>query len=173
LEIGDHRLFFALQPEAKTLENLALIQRLIQGGKGKAIPADRLHATLLFLGQQTAESLTRLQEIASKLDFPSCSLALDRLGYFHRARVAWLGPRVMPPELASFQACLCSAVESSGIKFDPRRWTMHVTLYRDLRKPSGTIDFEPVEWRITAFHLLESVQTRSGLEYRGRGHWPD
>jgi 2'-5' RNA ligase len=167
-----HRLFFALRPATDTLEEIISIQRLIRGGEGRATPADRIHATLLFLGQQSGETLTSLGEIASSLDFPPCRLALERLGYFPRARVAWLGSSGVPPELASFQSRLSLAVQSAGITFDQRQWTMHVTLYRDLRKPPGRMEFEPVEWRISRFHLLESVQDRSGLRYRDRGRWP-
>ena len=167
-----HRLFFALQPGAETLKRITLVQREAAGVGGRATPAGRIHATLLFLGQQSRETLIRLREIAPNLDFPVCSLALDRVGYFPRARVAWLGPSSVPPELETFQARLSHAVDSAGIRFDQRRWRLHLTLYRDLRTPPGRLDFEPVEWRPEGFQLLESIQDRSGLRYHGQGHWP-
>lgn len=167
-----HRLFFALQPDRTTLQALHTLQRCLEPNKGRPVPPERMHATLLFMGDQTTETLNRLLEIASGLELPPCGLVLDRLGHFPRASVAWLGPSRVPPELEAFQARLAAAVAAAGIGFDDKRWRMHVTIYRNLRKRPGRIAFEPIEWPLRDFQLMESVQDRSGLEYRCRGRWP-
>lgn len=169
---ADHRLFFALQPDRHTLKTLSLIQRRMRADAGRPVPPERLHATLLFMGNQSAATLQRLQKIASLLEFPTCRLLLDRLGHFPRAGVAWLGPSHVPVELEAFQSSLSTAVADIGVAFDERPWRMHVTLYRDLRKRPGRIRFEPVEWPLRGFQLMESIQHGAGLEYRCRGRWP-
>lgn len=167
-----HRLFFALKPGRQTLEALRAIQQRVDSKTGKPVPSQRLHATLLFMGDQSTANLHRLQDIASRLEFPPCRLLLDRLGHFPRAAVAWLGPNRVPPELAAFQSRLAAAVADAGIDFDEQPWRMHVTLYRNLRKRPARIDFEPVEWPLRSFQLIQSIQDQSGLEYRCRGRWP-
>lgn len=136
------------------------------------MPGARLHATLLFLGDQPAAALDDLRDLADGLEFPPCSVSLDRCGYFPGARVAWLGPSRVPAELETFRQQLVAAVEAAGRPFDARPWRMHVTLYRDLRMPPGTITFDAVEWHLRSFCLLESVQGKSGLQYLRQGRWP-
>jgi 2'-5' RNA ligase len=136
------------------------------------VPPERLHATLLFLGDQSGQHLQMLRDIASTLNFPACQVSLDRCGYFPRAAVLWIGPSKVPPELQAFQAALSESVGGSGICFDERAWRFHITLYRNLRKPPERIEFEPVEWRPGGFQLLESVHDGNGLRYLCRGRWP-
>lgn len=169
---SSHRLFFALQPDRCTLQALCAIQRRLESDEGRPVPCERLHATLLFMGSQTTASLNSLLDLAPGLEFPPCRLVLDRLGHFSRAAVAWLGPTRVPTELEDFQARLAAAVVAAGIGFDDKPWRMHVTLYRDLRKRPGRIAFEPIEWTLRNFQLMESMHNRSGLEYRCRGRWP-
>jgi 2'-5' RNA ligase len=166
------RLFFALSPDRQTLQAIQSVQRMIPSGKGRRVPDHRLHATLLFLGNQTDARMQRIVEAAAQLEFPICSVFLDHFGSFPRAGVVWLGAFQLPSSLMDFQAQLTRAVESAGIEFDPRPWRMHVTLYRDLRKLPETIRFKPVEWPIRDFQLMESVNSKTGLEYVCRGRWP-
>lgn len=169
---SSHRLFFALQPDRRTLKALCTIQRQLDPNHGRPVPPDRMHSTLLFMGSQTTATLHRLLELAPRLQLPACRLVLDRLGQFARAGVVWLGPSRVPPELEAFQSRLAAAVAAAGIGFDDKPWRMHVTLYRDLRKRPGRITIEPIVWSLRDFQLMESVQSRSGLQYRCRGYWP-
>ena len=167
-----HRLFFALVPDPATRAAIQSVQRQIAGGSGQAVPADRLHATLLFLGNQSEADLARVRESADRVAFTPCAVTLDRCGYFPRPAVAWLGSRQVPPVLDTFLLRLAAALRSADISFDQKPWKLHVTLYRNLRIPPETIDIEPVVWSLNEFCLLESVQSKAGLQYRHRGHWP-
>lgn len=171
-EDTSHRLFFALVPAGKTQEAIQAVQRRTPKDSGRAVPPERLHATLAFLGNQPGHNLARAKEIASGLEFEPCVLTLDRYGHFPRARVAWLGPSRTPPQLQAFHGRLCTALADAGVPFDDRSWRPHVTLYRDLRTRSEKISFQPVEWRVQDFRLMESVQRNSGLQYICRGRWP-
>ena len=165
------QLFFALKPDAATRKNIQEIQRCIPQGQGRRVPIERLHATLLFLGNQSEQQFERLKDIAGDLSFPRCSVRLDRCGHFPRAAIVWLGSDSVPPELCDFQDQLRQAIDSAGIEFDTRPWRLHVTLYRNLRMRPETITFEPVEWPLLNFQLMESVHEKSGLKYLRRGHW--
>ena len=166
-----HRLFFALQPPAPTRAAIQSIQQALDGEAGRRVPPERLHSTLLFLGLQSTGALDRLRAIASELSLAPCTVILDHLGHFPRARVAWLGPADVPGELDEFQKRLAGKVAETGIGHDRRGWKMHVTLYRELRTRPGMIDFEPVEWPVRSFCLMESIQDQSGLCYITRGRW--
>lgn len=158
-------------PTGKTLEAIQAVQRRIPKGSGRAVPPERLHATLAFLGCQPGHNLAKAKEIASALEFRPCVLTLDRCGHFPRARVAWLGPSRTPPPLKAFHERLCADLAEAGVPFDDRPWRPHVTLYRDLRTRPEKISFEPVQWYAQEFRLMESLQGHSGLEYVSRGHW--
>jgi 2'-5' RNA ligase len=167
-----HRLFFALRPEPDTLQGIVSIQQLLASGRGRPVPRERLHATLLFLGNQEHDEFQQIQETATELEFPICGFTLDRVGHFPRAAVVWLGSNSIPQALQSFQHRLSQALEAAGLVFERRDWRLHVTLYRDLRKRPAKIDFKPVKWSPRRFCLMESVQTREGLLYIERGSWP-
>lgn len=168
-----HRLFFALKPDEATLAAIGAVQARLGNDNGRVVPAERLHATLLFMGDQSRADLARLRELASGIDFPRCKVVLDRFGHFPRAAVGWLGPNRVPVELEAFQQRLSSAVAGEGISFDDKPWRMHLTLYRNLRKRPERIDIEPVEWPLKCFWLMESVQAKGRLRYLCRGRWPE
>lgn len=165
------RLFFALKPDKETVRGIRAVQSLVGAGEGRPVPAERLHATLLFLGNQSDKQRERLCQIASRLRFPACRVSLDRLGHFSKAAVAWLGPGKVPESLQQFQRELRSAMVAEGLEVDEREWRMHVTLYRDLRKRPERIAFGPVEWSLREFKLMESVSDKNGLHYLCRGNW--
>ncbi|MDX1556670.1 MAG: RNA 2',3'-cyclic phosphodiesterase [Xanthomonadales bacterium] len=171
-----HRLFFALQPDRETARLIGSVQdqlvAVLNAGKVRRVPPERLHVTLLFLGNQGEEQLGHLVTIASQLEFAPCRLVLDHVGYFLGAGVAWLGGHETPPQLLEFQERLTMNVAEAGIEFDGRPWKPHITLYRNLRTRPETIDFKPMNWHIQDFILMESVQGRAGLRYVARGRWP-
>ncbi len=169
------RLFFAINPDAATIEKIQAVQARIEHhlppGTGRRVPAERVHLTLLFLGKQEEWQLARLTELASRIRLTPCTLTLDHCGHFPRAGAVWLGSRGGPPQLTEFQERLAKNVASSDIEFDARPWKIHVTLYRDLRKRPETINFEPVSWHIDGYELLESMNGPNGLRYHSHGHW--
>lgn len=166
-----HRLFFALNPDEATRASIQAVRQRLEPRGARPVPPQRLHVTLLFLGNQTGARLRELCGIASGIEFPACEVVLDRVGHFPRAAVAWLGAGGVPAELRQFQEALGEAVLNAGIGFDARPWHLHVTLYRKMRRRPETIEFEPVRWRLRGFELMESMPDHNGHEYRVRGHW--
>ena len=174
IQAASHRLFFALVPDPATCRKIEILQRQLDPGcrvGGRAVKASQYHVTLAFLGKQSFDQLPLLLALASGLDMPACSVALDCFGHFPRAGVVWLGATKLPAELYAFQARLMAALERAQIAFDRKPWTFHLTLYRDLRKPCLSMDSGTVSWNLEGFSLVESISTGHGVEYRPLGHW--
>lgn len=166
-----HRLFFALNPNSRVRASILEVQAQLTASGARPVPGPRLHATLLFLGHHPDEAINVLTERAAPLEFPPCSVMLDRVGWFPRTRVMWLGASAIPDPLQKFQLALASATRDAGIDFDDRPWRLHVTLYRNMRKQPERIDFEPIDWTLTGYELMESVNDSSGLHYEVRARF--
>ena len=164
------RLFFALNPDPGVREQVAALQRSC-GVEGRAVPPANFHVTLAFLGMQDAAVIPAVRAIASGLDFEPCTVALDRLGSFRRAGVLWLGAGTVPARLHGFQARLVNALLAAAIGHDPKPWKLHLTLYRKMRTPPPTMDFEAIRWRLSGFSLVESVSVNRGVEYHDIAQW--
>lgn len=92
---------------------------------------DRLHLTLVFLGDCTDAMLTDLDAELRGLRVPGFSIALQGFGLFGggRPRVAWAG--VAPnPALLSLRRQVFGAAVRCGAMPDRRRYIPHVTLGR-------------------------------------------
>ena len=168
--VAGQRLFFAMLPDTETISRIERIQRKLNI-RGRAVKASQFHVTLVFLGMQPVERLPSLRAIASGLDMPACTVAVDCLGSFHRAGVAWLGASKLPLELVAFQARLAARLEQAQIQYDHRPWKFHLTLYRDLRTTVGRMQPNTVNWHLDGFSLMESSNTGNGVEYRQLGRW--
>ncbi len=167
------RLFFALWPDA------ALQQRWSEGVRphllgidGRLVAVSSLHLTLAFLGSVTAERQRCIEAVASEVRVGGFSLVMDRLGYWRRARVVWLGPGRTPAGLRALVRQL--EVGVAGCGFEPSRqgFRAHVTLMRQAScAPKGAV-FEPLEWCVDRFVLVASQLTPEGARYRVIREWP-
>lgn len=164
------RLFFALVPDQAVKREVHAVQKKL-ACNARMIPAEQIHVTLAFLGQQSAETIPQLCAMASQLYFEPCKLVLDRLGTFRRVNVLWLGASEVPTSLRNFRQALMEGLEKAGIGFDHKAWRPHLTLYRGLRNKAGIMEFDPVVWRLNQFSLIESINVKCGVEYRRQGHW--
>jgi 2'-5' RNA ligase len=167
----NYRLFFALVPDAAVLRALAGAQQALPKG-GRPVSPANFHVTLAFLGSQDPGILGELQSIAGGLEFPPCTLTLDRFGHFPRAGVVWLGAEDIPDTLQDFRQALVEGLLDAGVEFDRKPWKFHVTLYRRLRKRPEIMDPVAIEWRLSGFDLMRSVSVEKGVEYHSLGHWP-
>ncbi len=164
------RLFFALIPPVEVRRELSQRQRQMNL-QARPVAEDLFHITLVFLGEVERLRLPAVLSIGSGFSLTGCTLLLDRLGCFEKARVAWLGPFKPTAELVSFQERLVSALAAKGFSPDEKPWKPHVTLYRDLRKPCSTMRVKPVGWRVESFSLVQSTLTKAGPVYRVLDEW--
>ncbi len=165
------RLFFALWPDAQA--RLALAARGKEVARrcgGRPVPAANLHLTLAFLGEVEPSAIPALREAAGAGGGEAFELALDRLGAFARAGVAWAGCRVAPPALLALQAGLARRLGEAGFPQEERPFAAHLTLARRIRVPLAPEAMDPVRWPVGAFALVESVRGEGA--YRTLAEWP-
>ena len=158
------RLFLAFWPNADQLENLAAIQSGCDGWGRKVLP-ENFHITLLFLGNLSHDMAACFMHGAEEIRAQAFHLRLDRLGYFEKTQIFWVGPSIIPPALASLFKSARNCAGQCGIAKLSRRYVPHVSLLRKCQTPVTHADFTPVEWNIEDFHLVESRIARDGARY--------
>lgn len=157
------RVFFALWPDDATRAALLALQASM---RGRVIPYDNLHMTLAFLGQQPVSLLPVLKDILTHLPPLASKLVLDRLGYFTRKKIAWIGSHKVPDALPDLQRELVQAIVQSGIDYRiEQSFKAHITLARDAELPPD-ITFTPVEWHASQIALVQSSTQARGAVYQ-------
>jgi len=164
------RLFFALWPDEAARNALAAKStEIARRCAGRPVPAANLHLTLVFLGEVPGEAIPALRRAAQPAAGAAFELALDRLGAFARAGVAWAGCGRPPRELLDLQAGLSARVREAGFTPDERAFAAHLTLARRIREPLAPEPMEAVRWRVGSFALVESVRGEGA--YRTLADW--
>ena len=161
-----HRLFFALWPDPGVRAALAQVQA---GITGTLMPAEKLHLTLAFLGQQPASALPALCRVLDQVPAQPMALQLDIQGYFTSLRIAWAGMRSVPPKLLELRGALMQMLAASRFvpEFEKDRFEPHVTLARKAGSGAAAVGasaIPPIRWLATQMVLAESF-TGTG-EYR-------
>jgi 2'-5' RNA ligase len=169
------RLFLALWPDGITRKKLVDVQkrmcRIERLKTAKAVQEANLHITIHFLGLVADDVHAQLEDELNGVKAESSTLVIDRWGYFPRAKVVWLGAQAAPAAMnelvARTQACIQSCIEG----YDQKRFVPHITVFRKARHPMEVDDFDPVEWHIDRFALVESVTHPEGPEYTVLREW--
>jgi 2'-5' RNA ligase len=181
------RLFVALEPDAAVRDAWGRIQARLRHIPGAAAVRwtrpERLHLTLLFLGDVANE---RVDELAAALDNacrgkPAFALHAQALGCFPTAKrpdVVWLGFEISPPAaLGELQRAVACAGRPFCEKEERREFAAHVTLGRIKPGHVGSRLFGealhahvlPREgiagWRVTNVQLIESELSSQGARY--------
>ena len=172
------RLFFALWPEKEV--RLAITRQTapyLKKSKGRIIPTANLHITLHFIGSVDDEIAGCLHTAASAVKAEPFQLELDTFGYFSRAKIAWLGVTQTPKAVLHLNQTLGEQLIDCGYQPDSRKFSPHVTLMRNCRRPVSALRGEvSIPWTVDRFVLLESVQEaigdRQGVSYRVIEQYP-
>src|SRR4051794_20243058 len=167
------RLFFAVRPDAD--ERAALGGHAIDAARlagGRAVRADNLHLTLVFLGERPLSLLPALQEAAAGVRAHAFVLPMDVIDTWRKPGIAWAGPREMPSALRALQGGLADALEGIGIPPEERPYAAHVTLARKARLAYSRALVPPLTWKVRDFVLFVSESTPSGVAYRALACWP-
>jgi 2'-5' RNA ligase len=169
------RTFFALWPDAGAGEALAALAHDIAARMdGRATVAGNLHMTLAFLGDVAATRIGTLGEIggAAASEAPPFALALDRVGTFRGAGIAWAGTSMPPAGLLHLVRRLGEALSASGFAIEQRAFHPHVTLARRCRRPGGGAAAAPIAWTVARLSLNVSERASAGPRYRELAGWP-
>lgn len=151
------RIFLALwpdEPAARRLGSLAVEVAAAAGGR--AMPREKIHLTLVFLGEVPDERLGDVRARASAIREEAFEARFDRVGAFRRSGVAWAGMRSMPAALSRLQSGLAASLRGAGFPIEERAFAAHVTLARRITRPVPACDIDPIEWRARDFALVRS-----------------
>ena len=169
------RLFFALLPDAAARGDLdALARELARETGGKAVPAANVHLTLAFLGPVPRDRLAQIEAIgaAAAQGAAAFDVALDRVGHFRAARVAWAGQAPTHAALQRLFDRLRTELASAGLPAEQRPFHPHATLARHCRRPPADMPWPGTRWRAEALALMASETLPGGARYRAVASWP-
>jgi 2'-5' RNA ligase len=169
------RVFFALWPDAATRDAIAALARdVVKRAGGRAPRPENAHLTLAFVGDVAATRVSILQEIgaAAARDAAPFTLALDRIGGFRAAGIAWVGAATTPPVLVELAGRTNQALAAAGFRVERRPFHPHVTLARRCERPPSAAAIALVAWRVEGMTLTESRLRHEGSCYRELAAWP-
>jgi 2'-5' RNA ligase len=173
MSIKAQRLFFALWPDENMRQALRRATRkAVRKSGGRAVTPENFHITLAFLGSVPAERLGCIRAAAGRVRAAPVNLTLDRLGYFARPRLLWLGTGDVPATLTVLVQKLNAALGACEFRPDPRPYRPHVTLARKASKPGELDTPPPIVWHACHFVLVESVTAARGPHYQVLESWP-
>jgi len=159
------RLFFALWPEEALRRSLArLAAEVAARAQGKAVPAAKLHMTLAFLGEVAAGRLPAAVDAASRVKGAAFELAMDEVGSFSAAHVAWVGSVAGHPACSALQSDLAAQLRREGFELESRPFAAHVTLVRRIVRPIGREAVAPIAWPVRDFALVVSDTGKGNYE---------
>jgi 2'-5' RNA ligase len=159
----DHALDGALDSQATAL---------VAATGGRAVPPANRHATLAFIGTVPRDDIARLAAVGTTLPRAPFDLALDTIGTFKGARVAWIGPSQTPPALVALHGTLAAKLVEQGLPIDERPYHAHVTLARHCLRTLAQRKVPPIAWPVREVILYESITAPQGPRYEPRARWP-
>ena len=148
------RVFFALWPgEGTRKELLRATRTAVRRSGGRSTPPGNLHITLAFLGPLTEADLAMTVQVPP-IPSAAFTIELDKLGYWPRSRVLWLGATRVPGELVQLERNLWDALVAVGFERERRPYHPHVTLARKARSVDAPA--HSVVWPVSKLGLVES-----------------
>ena len=151
------RLFLALWPDPRVRDALAQVaQALAARASGKAVPAEKIHLTLAFLGEAAPERVDAVRDVARSVRGAPFELVLDAVGSFRKARVAWAGSRTLPAALVRLQSDLEAGLRARDFALEERPFTAHVTLARKVALAVPPAAMPSIDWRAGEYVLARS-----------------
>jgi RNA 2',3'-cyclic 3'-phosphodiesterase len=173
------RLFFALWPDDPSRAALVhATRKAVRHSGGRPVAEYNLHATLLFLGSVAESRVSEVAAIGAHVaagtlaahDDPSSpAFVFDRIELFQKAHVlvattsasSGIGHLVANALVESLQR----ETSRAGFAPDLKPFRPHVTVARKVAFLRTALRMEPVEWRFTAFALVESRTDPDGPVY--------
>jgi len=160
------RLFFALWPEQAVREKiLSCSSVIIRKQKGRQVADYNLHMTLHFIGNTTIDNMRCLDAQASKIVSPAFKLVIDKVGYFQKPGIIWLGCKVIPTELGHLHSNLASQLSCCEYEPEKRNYRPHISLFRKASLNAKPEIETPFSWQPQGFSLIESTPESNGVKY--------
>ena len=161
------RIFFALWPSAKQRRQIdAAIELYKAGLAGRWTIRDNWHVTLVFIGGFPEADIPALQVAAGGVECPDIELRFERIDFWKRPRIMCLHSDFVPDQLTDLVRSLESAAKSFGFRPEKRPYRPHMTIARKARVFEPITLAQPVELHWSRFHLIESLPTPAGVQYK-------
>jgi len=164
------RLFFAIDPGQKTKAQLLRLQSQLAVLDGRAVAGANFHVTLLFIGEVAPQITATLIECPLKFSQRPFELELGEALFWPKTGIVALDAR--PYEaLFSLHKSIRQQVASILNLRRERRFTPHLTLYRNasfLASDSAAIELKE---RVEQVHLMRSHFTGDGVHYQILQSW--
>jgi 2'-5' RNA ligase len=167
------RLFFALLPSAELRQQFEKIRLpYLENSIAKAVHFENLHITLAFLGDVSEFQRQCFENAADSLIFKPFTLSLDRVGYWRKPQILWLGTTQICEPLHYVVKSLHEKCHSCGFKPDVRPYQAHITLARQYySRQFQSTDISPIFWSVRNIHLMESTFSAIGVHYKVLRSW--
>lgn len=168
------RLFFALWPNETERAALAAWQPpLRQLCGGRAMRAETVHATLVFLGDVAEHRLEALHLAAQEVKCGSFELKLTQARYWGHNHIVYAAPEDVPPQLDELAIALECNLRKHRFHFDLRPYKPHVTLLRHAQWSDAPLPAMPaVRWQFNEFVLVLSSSDEQGARYEVLARFP-
>jgi len=163
----------ALWPPAEISTALGQFTHEILGNnRGRPVAPENIHLTLIFLGAVTADFRNCAEQAAAQVTTGAFTLALDRVGYWPRKGIFWIGGEP-PAGLIALRQALQAGLQRCGYVPEGRRFQAHLTLARNIRTMSLERDrvIPSREWRAQRFALVASQTLPAGARYEVVRSW--
>jgi 2'-5' RNA ligase len=166
------RVFFALVPPPEVQQALGeLARETARRARGRPVPAENMHVTLAFIGAWPVARLPTLLDAVASVHAERVRFALDTLGAFRRAGIAWVGPSLVPDALTGLAVSLADALSAAGLTLDAQPYRPHMTLARHCRGPFPEGAAGPFGFDADRFVLMQSQTRAEGARYQSLATW--
>ena len=160
------RLFIAINLSEPMRAALVRAQNELHdhGVRGSYTPEENLHLTLAFLGE--VPDAGPVLEALSPVSFTAFELCLEGMGRF--GDLCWAGIRESAP-LAALARRVRHALAESGVPFDRKRFSPHITLLRGARGSMPEIRLGSASMTVDTVALMRSDLGKNGRIYTELG----
>lgn len=170
------RTFFGLELPADITLQIADWRDRQFGPGGRPVPPANFHITLAFIGDIAPDSLEMLGEGVDnwlgQSDVLGAEIALNRIGYWPKPGIYWLGPDTWPEPLSYLADKLRRLATTAGARRDRNTFQPHVTLFRNCETaPAAPLTMPAIMLRYLHFTLFESRRGKTGSRYYPLQHW--
>jgi 2'-5' RNA ligase len=166
------RVFFAIKPDDTALIKLNNIaKQLASKSGGYPIRSDKIHLTLLFVGNVNLEQLPRLRSVTNRISANSFKFSIAGIKYWKRNHIIFAATNQTNPELLALIKALQQTLSDNGFSFDQQSVTPHITLVRKASNPVLPQLAEPISWSVQEWLLIQSKQTNQRIDYISLDRW--
>lgn len=162
------RLFIAINFNEKVKLRLAELSNGLRAGstKGRFVPPENLHLTLVFLGECDEKQALDAKSAMDAVEFKAFKINIDNIGRFKRrgGDIWWAGIR-SNKELTRVYEKLTKNLTESGFQIEKRKFSPHITLGREIITNISPHTIEEFGQQIDKIELMKSERIAGKIVY--------